>query len=171
MFKKIFTYVTALNRLAAFAAGIGVLTMMVLVTVDVVGRKWFNTPLIFATEVTGYLMVFVTFLAVSYALAEGSHIRIEFIIELVNPRGRTILMLIATILGIIYTSVLLYSTSQVAWESYELKYFSEASTRLPLFPFQIVMPIGCLLLLFQLIVEMVKNLQLLLVPTTITEKE
>ncbi len=160
-----------LNQLAASAAGGGILVMIGLVTYDVIARRLFNAPLIFADEVSGYLMVLVTFLGLSYSLEEGSHIQVKIFVKLMTTRGQAKLMLGWCILGILYTSILLYWTGRLAWQSYELKSFAPTSSHIILFPFQIIMPIGCLLLLFQLIIEMLKALRLLFLHFPMKEKE
>jgi TRAP-type mannitol/chloroaromatic compound transport system permease small subunit len=54
--------------------------------------------------------------------------------------------------------ILLYLTSQLTWESYQLKAFSPTPSQLTLYPFQMVMPLGCLFFLFQLVIGMVQSI-------------
>ena len=154
--KKDDFWIAGLNRLGAAVAGAGILVMIGLVAYDVIARKLFNSPLIFADEVCGYLMVLVTFLGLSYTMQEGSHIQVKVLVKLTTNRGQAKLRILWCIVGILYTSVLLYWTGKLVGESYELKSFAPTPSHIPLFPFQLIMPIGCFLLLLQLIVELLK---------------
>jgi len=157
MFRKFINCAEVLNRIGVYIAGLGLLVMTGLVMTDVIMRRLLNAPIIFADEVAGYLLVLVTFLGLGYTLKADGHIQVGIIIDQISPRKRNYLKLLWCAFGIIFTILLLYMTWQVAWESYELKAFAPTPTQIPLFPFQIVMPIGCLLFLMQLVVELVNS--------------
>jgi len=161
MFQKLSDYITVLNRLGRNLAGAGLLVMTGLVTADVIMRRLFNAPLLFADEVSGYLLVLVTLLGVSYTLQEDAHIQVSMVLDHISPRSRIFLKMGICLVGIIYAMILFYLTGQLAWESYHLKAFSPTPSQLPLFPFQMVMPIGCFFLLFQLIVDMIHAVSLI----------
>jgi TRAP-type C4-dicarboxylate transport system permease small subunit len=154
-----------LNRLGKSLAGGGLLFMAGLVTVDVILRRLFNAPIIFADEVSGYLLVLVTMLGISYTLQEDAHIQVLMVIDNIPRRRRFQLQVMMSALAIIYTLILLYLTGQLTWESYQLKAFSPTPSQLPLFLFQLVMPLGCLFFLFQLILGMVQSCQSLRSPS------
>ncbi len=158
MFQKLADYATVLNKFGTNLASIGLLLMTGLVTVDVIMRRLLNAPLIFADEVAGYLLVLVTFLGLSYTLKEDGHIQVKIIVDQISLRKRAFLKLVWCAFGIIFTILLLCLTSQLVWESYDLKAFSPTPSQLPLFPFQIVMPIGCLFFLLQLAVGLMDSI-------------
>lgn len=157
MFQKLAHCAAVSNRLGMNIASLGLLIMTGLVMVDVIMRRLFNAPIIFADEVAGYLLVLVTFLGLGYTLKEDGHIQVRIIVDQISPRKNTFLKLLWCAFGILFTILLLYQTWQLAWESYELKAFAPTPTQIPLFPFQIVMPIGCVLFLIQLVIELVDS--------------
>ena len=157
MFRKLGDYAAVLNRLGTAIAGLGLLVMTGLVTADVIMRRLFNAPIIFADEVAGYLLVLVTFMGVSYTLKEEGHIQVRVIVDQISPRKRLLLKLIWCVFGIVFTMLLLFLASELVWESYDMNAFSPTPSQLPLFPFQIVIPIGCLFLLLQLVVELMDS--------------
>ena len=106
-------------------------------------------------------MVLVTFLGLSYTMMEGSHIQVKVLVKLTRKRGHAKMMMVWSTIGIIYTLFLVYWTIGLVWESYVLKSFAPTPSHIPLFPFQLIMPIGCFLLLLQLIVELLKSVQML----------
>jgi TRAP-type C4-dicarboxylate transport system permease small subunit len=157
MFERISKGVACLNRYATAVASLGLLFMTGLVTADVIRRRLFNAPLIYADEVAGYLLVLVTMLGLGYTLKEEGHIQVMLVIQRLSARQRTILRLIWCVIGIVYATILLIYTGQLAWESFTLKAFSPTPSQLPIYPFQVLMPIGCVLLLFQLVMELLHS--------------
>ena len=162
MLHKITGCIAALNRIGVLLGGFGLLVMTGLVMTDVIMRRIFNLPIIFADEVAGYLLVLVTFIGLGYTLEEDGHIQVGIIIDRISPGKRVVLKVLWCVFGIIFTLFLFYYTWQLAWESYELKAFAPTPTQIPIFPFQIVMPFGCMLFLIQLILELVNSVVILL---------
>jgi len=153
-----------LNWGGAFTSALGLMAMTGLVVTDVVLRRLFNAPLIFADEVAGYLLVLITLLSVGYTLKEEGHIQVMIIIQRLSPRRLAALRIVWCLISIFYTAILFFITGQLTWESYELEAFSPTPSQLPMFPFQLVMPVGCLLLLFQLLMEMFQTISSLRPP-------
>ena len=155
MFPKFVSCVAALNQVGRSAAGVGLLVMTGLVTADVILRRLFNSPIIFADEVSGYLLVLVTMMGLGYTLQEDAHIQVTMIFDKISPKKRTFLKLGLCVIGIFYIVILLYLTGQLTWESYDRKAFAPTPSQTLLFPFQIAMPIGCGFFLFQMIVDLI----------------
>ena len=155
MFDKFSRMVAIVNRRLTNVAGFGLLMMTGLVMTDVILRRLLNAPLIFADEVGGYLLVLVTMFGLGYTLKEDAHIQVKIIVDQVSPRKLIHLRIVWCATSIAYAAVLLVLTAELAWESFELKAFSPTPSQLTLYPFQLVMPVGCLLLLLQLIVDLV----------------
>jgi TRAP-type mannitol/chloroaromatic compound transport system permease small subunit len=101
---------------------------------------------------------------VGYTLKENGHIQVMIIIQRLTPGRLSGLRIIWCLISIFYVVLLLIMTGQLAWESYELGAFSPTPSQLPMFPFQLVMPVGCLLLLLQLFVELFQAISSLLFP-------
>jgi len=164
MNKKPSQAVAFLNRLGRDLAGAGLLVMTGLVTADVLLRRLFNAPIIFADEVSGYLLVLVTLMGIGYTLQEDAHIQVTMFIDRLTPRKRIFLRIIVCAFSIFYLGILVSLTGQLAWESFDQKSFSPTPSQLPLFPFQLAMPLACLFLLFQLIIEMIRAVHYLSLP-------
>ena len=162
MFAKISKSIAAMNRAATAVADIGLMVMTGLVVSDVVLRRVFNAPLIFADEVAGYLLVLVTLMGLGYTLKEDGHIQVKILVQNVSPKSRSSLRILWCVTSLVYTVILLIMTSQLTWESYALDAFSPTPSQLPLFPFQMLMPIGCMLLILTLAVELVELIHTLI---------
>jgi len=162
MFAKIAKSIAAMNRVATAVADIGLMVMTGLVVSDVVLRRVFNAPIIFADEVAGYLLVLVTLMGLGYTLKEDGHIQVKILVQNVSPKSRSSLRILWCVTSLVYTVILLIMTSQLTWESYALDAFSPTPSQLPLFPFQMLMPIGCMLLILTLAVELVELIHTLI---------
>ncbi|MCX5910086.1 MAG: TRAP transporter small permease [Deltaproteobacteria bacterium] len=165
--------ITVLNRFGRNLAGAGLLVMTALVTADVLLRRLFNRPIIFADEVSGYLLVLVTLLGVGYTLQENGHIQVTMMTDRLTPQKQAYLRILVCGIGLFYSGILLYLTGQVTWESFDQKSFSPTPSQMPLFPFQMVMPLGFLFLFFQLIIEIFRAVESLssLKPTGSLKKD
>jgi TRAP-type C4-dicarboxylate transport system permease small subunit len=149
--------VSALNGWGREVANWGLLFMTGLVTADVILRRVFNAPIIFADEVAGYLLVLVTMMGVGYTLQEDGHIQVNMLYDQLPARKKAFMKVGLCGIGIFYTGVLLVLTTQLTWESYQAKTFAPTPSQILLFPFQIFIPIGCALFLFQMILDMIQS--------------
>ena len=75
------------GRILAIIAGTMIMAMMVVTTIDVIGRDVFNRPLMGAFEVTEILMGLVIFAGMPLATAAREHITVNFIETVLPPRA------------------------------------------------------------------------------------
>jgi TRAP-type C4-dicarboxylate transport system permease small subunit len=78
------------GRILATVAGAMILVMMVVTTIDVIGRDVFNTPLFGAFEMTEILMGLVIFAGMPGTTAAREHITVNLIENLVSTRIRLV---------------------------------------------------------------------------------
>ena len=93
--------------------------MVALVFVNVVSRYIFNYSIIWAEELSQYLMVWITFLGAGLAMREGRHVAVEMLQDaLPRPLARAArLFVIAAILAFLATLVVLGAMfANFAWE-------------------------------------------------------
>jgi TRAP-type C4-dicarboxylate transport system permease small subunit len=168
MFAKIAKSIAAMNRVATAVADTGLMVMTGLVVSDVVLRRAFNAPIIFADEVAGYLLVLVTLMGLGYTLKEDGHIQVMILVQNISPRKRSFLRILWCLTSLVYTAILLFTTAELTWESYAMGAFSPTPSQLPIFPFQMLMPIGCLFLLLTLVIELVASIYTFIMPAKST---
>jgi len=101
-------------------------------------------------------------MGLGYTLKEDGHIQVKILVQNVSPKSRSSLRILWCVTSLVYTVILLIMTSQLTWESYALDAFSPTPSQLPLFPFQMLMPIGCMLLILTLAVELVELIHTLI---------
>jgi TRAP-type C4-dicarboxylate transport system permease small subunit len=78
------------GRALSTLAGLMIFVMMVVTSIDVIGRDVFNLPLFGAFEMTEILMGLVIFAGMPLTTAAREHITVNFLESVVSPRVRCI---------------------------------------------------------------------------------
>ena len=107
------------NTVCATLGGLVLLFMTFSIFVDVFLRYVFNRPTIWITEVSTYLFLYVIYLATAYALQEGMHIKVTFLLDFLGKGTQRIIDLVTSIMAIIFTVVLLWHTSGMTWAAFK----------------------------------------------------
>jgi TRAP-type mannitol/chloroaromatic compound transport system permease small subunit len=129
------------------------------VAYEVIARYAFNAPTIWSFDVTYMLYGTIFMLGSAYALHKGAHIRTDFFFEKWSIRTKGIIDSTAYLL-LFFPSIftfLLVSGAE-GWYAYEINETSEQTPWRPvLWPFKMVVPLACLLLLVQGVSETIKS--------------
>ena len=122
--------------------------MVVLVLVNVFCRYLLNFSLVWAEEVSQYLMVWVCFLGAGLALRQGRHVAVELLQDKLPATGRTGLRwgLLAGVLGFLLCTTVL--GVMFAWFAREME--TPVLNISMAWPYAAV-PIGCLLVAIHLV--------------------
>jgi TRAP-type C4-dicarboxylate transport system permease small subunit len=126
------------------------LGMAILMTVGALLRYVFNSPLAFADEVSGYLLLGITFLGLSYAQKGGAHIRIDTILKLLPLKIQVVLTKVNWFIDVLWTLVVLACVSLAVLDYFHTQKRS-MSTDWLVYPFASVMVLGTLMLLIELV--------------------
>ncbi|MGE5097144.1 MAG: TRAP transporter small permease [Betaproteobacteria bacterium] len=137
--------VRRLNRGAAVLAAAALLAMIALITLQVILRRLFDSPIDYTDEISGYLLVAVTLLGLSYAMEKGDHIRVDMGIERLPAPVLRGFRIGWCIIGIAFSALLAYETGAYALESARMGSVSIDSQTL-LSPIQALLPLGFALL-------------------------
>jgi len=96
------------NVALAFAAGLLLLCLLALICINVFGRYALNAPLNWVDQVTGYFLIYFTFLGAPWVLANRGHVAIEALQAVLNQRGRRILNANLDLAGCLYCLAFTY---------------------------------------------------------------
>jgi TRAP-type C4-dicarboxylate transport system permease small subunit len=86
---------TAVGGVIKFLMVVAMVVLCVLVFVNVVLRYGFNSSLLLTEEVARYVFVWLTFLGSILAFARNGHIRVDSGLNLLGPKTRTVVELLA----------------------------------------------------------------------------
>lgn len=109
--------------LTGLSAGVATFVISLFVAYDVVARTVFLMTNSWTTEITMYMMGYITFVGAAFALKEGSHVSVDLLVDNVRPGMRRILLwLTDAILLVIFALMawLSFSFFMEAWKSGEV---------------------------------------------------
>jgi len=129
------------------------------VTYEVIARYFFNAPTIWSFDVTFMLYGTLFMLGCAYALHKGAHIRTDFFFERWSVRTKGFIDSIAYLVFFFPAFILLLFISwNEGWYAFQIGETSEQTPWRPiLWPFKMVVPLTCLLLLIQGVSETIKS--------------
>jgi TRAP-type mannitol/chloroaromatic compound transport system permease small subunit len=134
--------------------------LVAVVCYEVVARYAFSAPTIWSFDLTYMLYGAIFMLGAAYTLHKGAHIRTDFFFDRWSVRTRGLIDSTAYLLFFFPSLlVLLFVSWSEGWYSFAIGEVSEQTPWRPiLWPFKLVVPATCVLLLIQGISETIKSL-------------
>ena len=134
--------------------------LVLAVAYEVAARYLFDAPTIWSFDITYMLYGTIFMLGAAYALHKGAHIRTDFFYERWSVRTRGMIDAVAYIVFFFPAFVIMLL---VSWdEAFYAWTINETSEQTPwrpiLWPFKLIVPLACLLLLVQGVSETIKCL-------------
>ena len=145
----------ALSAIAFGLTAVGVVcvvAMMGLTTVDVIARYVFNSPTLWADEVSSYLLIAIVFLGLAPNVRQDAHIRIDVLTNLVSGRIRAALEVFAYAAGIIFSVLLLLGTWTRFANFYDRGIISDSPLMTPLWLPMVPVVVGAAVLVLTMVV-------------------
>ena len=131
-----------IERATIAAAIVFLLAMGLLMNVEVFGRYLFGRSTQIADEFAGYFFTAITLLCFVPALRHGRFLRVSGLIDHLPASLRTLLNLVAAVVGAIMSAVLAYTTFVLAQASWMFGTVSLQAVQVPLVIPQAVLPVG-----------------------------
>jgi TRAP-type mannitol/chloroaromatic compound transport system permease small subunit len=129
------------------------------VAYEVFARYLFNAPTLWSFDVTYMLYGTIFMLGSAFALLKGAHIRTDFFFEKWSVRTKGMIDSIAFIVFFFPSIFVFFLVSgQESWYAMQIGETSEQTPWRPiLWPFKMVVPLTCILLLIQGVSETIKS--------------
>ncbi len=146
----------ALERLIGadgIACEIAMLAMMIVITVEVVLRSGFNYSLEFTDEISGYLLVAVTFLSIGISLHQGALFRVDFLYNRFSSGVRRLLDFLFSAASLVFVILVDYQIFRLLVSSVERGMTAPTLLGTPLYLPQLVMPVGMSFVVLLLVVD------------------
>jgi len=141
-------YARVIQFMAAAGAALFVLATIV-VLVEICFRYFFRRPIMGTVEITEYCLVWVTFLAAPWVQARGGNVKVEFLVEMLNPRMRSLMCAATAMLATAACAILTYAGFRTVWSHFQIGYDLPTPLHPPSAPIISVIPISTLLLTIQ----------------------
>jgi TRAP-type mannitol/chloroaromatic compound transport system permease small subunit len=136
-----------------------IVPLVVVVCYEVIARYALDSPTIWSFDLTYMLYAAIFMLGAAYTLHKGAHIRTDFFFERWSVRTRGVIDSIAYLVFFFPSLVVFLVVSWAqGWYAFEIGEVSEQTPWRPiLWPFKMIIPATCLLLLVQGISETIKS--------------
>ena len=132
---------------------IWVMLIMLLITVDVCGRAFFNAPLFGVPEIVKISVVGLVWCQMAHTLKIGAHLRSTILVDRMSPGARRVIEIISCLMGAIMFALIVYSGWDTMIESWRIGEFEgEEPVRVPTAPVRTLVLIGAALTAFQFLV-------------------
>ena len=148
--------VTKVSAVLGYVSGGLALVMMISIGYDVVARHVFNSPTIWADELSGYLLVAITFLGAAYTLTMDGHVRVDTLIDRMSRKKRKGVVFITDLISVVFLVLYSWQTYKLVIDAYVSVKISPTLLRTPIFIPQVVLPIGLTLLGLKLFAHLVQ---------------
>ena len=133
----------------AILAGIIIIFIMLSIASDVVGRTFLNRPIIWVIEISEICLVAITFLGAAWLLKREGHVKLDILVNHLNPRSQALLNAITSIVGAIICLAVVWYGAKVSWDHFQRGLVAYSLLGPPTFPRYTIIAVGSFLLSIQ----------------------
>jgi TRAP-type C4-dicarboxylate transport system permease small subunit len=153
----------AFHRLLSVLNMVGaawVVCLMLLITADVCGRAFFNSPLFGVPEIVKVSVVALVWCMMPHTLKIGAHLRSTALLDRMPLPARRGIEVLACLLGILMFALVAYSGWDRMIEAWRIgEFLGEEPVRVPTYPVRTLVVIGAVLTALQFVVMLVEQLR------------
>ena len=106
--------ISMLSRVSGALAAAAIMTMALMTAYDVVMRYVVNSPTTWATETSGYLLIFTAMFGAVYAMHEGGHIALVLVYGRLSRPAQIVLSIVAALMMLAYLAILTWNGLDMA---------------------------------------------------------
>jgi len=148
--KKFVRAVDAFNEFCGRYVALLILPLVFVVVYEVVARKLFHAPTIWAFEVTVYLYAAHFLLGAAYTCLHDRHVRIDILSSKFPVKVQLIISIVTfVVIFVPFIGGLSYAATKYAAHAWAVQEHSWSAWKPPLYPFKTVMPVALILLFVQ----------------------
>jgi TRAP-type C4-dicarboxylate transport system permease small subunit len=153
IFKTIESVVKAFNKILVLIASLMMAGLMIIVCVDLTLRYFFNSPLLWGTEVTEILLLYITFFGMAWVFWEDGHVVIDVFTGQVAGRKKKILNGISYLIVGVVSAALIYYGFYATFDHFKRGVFNPTVIETPIALIIIAIPIGSVPLFLEVLVK------------------
>ena len=102
----------------AFLAGILLVGAVLIVSLEICMRYFFEKPQIWTVEVCEFILFILTFLGAPWLLKKGGHASVDILVERMSPVPKRYAGLFASAVGMLVSLVLVWFSLATSWQCY-----------------------------------------------------
>ena len=148
-------YYNKLVKYSGYLASALFIAIGFIVSYEVIMRYLFNSPTIWVNEVSRFLQIWATYLALTYSFHKQDFIRITVIYDRLNENGKKVLDFISFIFILIFSSFVVYYGWLIAYDSLKVGRTSSTILDVPSFLTELAIPLCFAFLVLRVILEVI----------------
>lgn len=147
-----------LERFCALLSGLAIFSLMFLAAYSVTARKFFGSPLLGYVDYIEAAMPIIAIMGVSFVARDGTHIRMDMLVNAL--RGRTLWLF--ELISVLLMLLLIVGLTYGAWEHFDRSFDcarpwcsrdSSIDVSLPIWPSKLVVPVAFAILTLRLLLQ------------------
>lgn len=151
-------FVKYFYRFSLVSGQVLLLIMTVLIAMDVFARSFFGRSTMVSQEVSGYLLVAITFLGLAHTLREGRHISVEILTSRLSPQRQRQIEIFVYPVCIVFMAWLTWTTSLPVLDAYATGQVAVSLSETPLWIPLFFVPFGSGMLTVAFVIEFVRKI-------------
>jgi len=159
VFRTMESIVKGFNKVLVFTASLMMAGLMIIVCVDLTLRYFFNSPLLWGTEVTEILLLYITFLGMAWVFREDGHVVIDVFTSQIAGKKKKILNGVSYFLVGIVAAVLVYYGFYTVYDHFRRGVFNPTVIETPIWLIIVVIPVGSVPLFLEVLIKVWKLLK------------
>jgi C4-dicarboxylate transporter DctQ subunit len=142
-----------MNNVFVFLASAMMIGLVVIVCSDNFLRYFLNSPLVWGTEVTELLLLYITYLGTAWVFRQDGHVVIDVFTHQLDKRKRKMADFISYIVVAIVGWVLIYYGFSATYSYYKRGIYNPTAIETPIWLIIIVIPLGSIPLFLEVFVK------------------
>lgn len=156
-FQRIDDHVGTLGRVMSVGGAISACLIMVLMTVDVGYRNFFNQSIPGTFEVVEVALVLAVFLGLATAERTGAAVRVTLFTALLPDRAAAVVRLFGLLVSLTIVAWFAYASIDKAMTSYAIGEYKRGIISFPMWPGRAVIALGFSLLVLELVMGVLRR--------------
>ncbi len=157
-FLKVFiAAIDALNDWVGKILSYFLFAFFVLLFVEVILRYFFNSPTVWANELSQMLFGAYAILGGGYILRTGGHVNVDIVYSRFTKKTRAVIDIFTSALFFLFCGMLLVYGGSLAWESLARFEHSQSAWNPPLYPAKLMIPLAAGLIICQGIAKLMRD--------------
>ena len=150
-------YTDWVNARIGWVVAFLVCPMIAIMIWEIVMRYFFNSPSLWAYEISLFLYGGYIVLGGAYTHLAGGHVNVDIIWGRLSPRGRAILDIVTSSLVFLFLGVLFWESLMITVNSWQIGETTMSHWSPIYYPLRTTVPVGCFLFILQALAKLIRD--------------
>ena len=151
-----------LNARFAWIVAFLIVPMLCIMIWEIVMRYFFNSPSLWAYEISLFLYGGYIVLGGAYTHLAGGHVNVDIIWGRLPPRGRAMLDVFTSAFAFLFLGVLFWVSLNITISSWQNGETTMSHWKPIYYPLRTTLPVGCLLFLMQVLAKLIRDVAIVI---------